>query len=252
MKTSLALIVCCLLIAVYSAPSYSPEQQDAIVSKIRSGVLEQVEKDKGSVDQMDIDELTSRDEILRLLENLEHNENKKEEEVIDEIVGKIVDTLKWRKEFGGLNPETEQSTPRTKQYWDYNIPKRVKYATGNYFKTFKDDPHHDDLSEEEIEAIYAAAIQFVELTVPVRKNEAKFEAIQMLGIMVFVVEYKSSPAYLEAVRNRDLEIFGLRVDTLLRTLFSNLGSDLLDEHLEMYYYYLDFSSLRYFFNCQML
>jgi len=79
-----------------------PEQEDVIVSKIRSRILEEIEKDKDSVDQIDIDKLKSRSEmILRfLLEYLEHNKNKKEEEVINKIVGKIIRALKWRKEFG--------------------------------------------------------------------------------------------------------------------------------------------------------
>lgn len=38
-----------------------PEQEDVIVSKIRFRILEEIEKDKDSVDQIDIDKLSNQE-----------------------------------------------------------------------------------------------------------------------------------------------------------------------------------------------
>lgn len=131
-----------------------------------------------------------------------------------------------------------------KQYWDYTIPERVKYATGNYFTTFKDDPHIDGLTETEIESCYAAGIQWATIAVPTYRSIAAFEACQMLGIMGGVAEYKSSVIDFKTIENRDLKLFGLSVNELHRIAFCNLADDLYNQILEEYYWFMELAILK--------
>ena len=139
---------------------------------------------------------------------------------------------------------TEQSTSRTKQYWNYTIPEKVKYATGEHFTTLRDVPHIDGLTETEIESCYAAGIQWIELTIPVHKNREGFEAYQMLNVVCAVSEYKSTVVDREMIKNRDIKMFGLRVNDLLRTTFGNLSSDLYKQVFEEFYWFIELTTLK--------
>jgi len=139
---------------------------------------------------------------------------------------------------------TEQSTSRTKQYWNYTIPERVKYATGDYFTTLKDDPHHPGFTDAEVELCYAAGIQWGDALVPVWKNIAALEALQMLMSMCTMAEYKGSVIDFKMLENRNLKLFGLNANELLRSLFGNLSDDLFNQSFEEFYWYMELTSLR--------
>lgn len=140
---------------------------------------------------------------------------------------------------------TEQSTSRTKQYWDYTIQKRVKYATGDYFTTFKDDPRLDGFTEKEIEAVYAAGVQWGEVSAPTWKNRAAFEAYQMLIAIFYTTESGTAPVDYEALKNRNLKLFGLSVNELHRTLFHNVTDDkLFDRIVEEYYSHMELTFIK--------
>ena len=138
----------------------------------------------------------------------------------------------------------EQSTSRTKQYWNYTIPERVKYATGDYFTTLKDDPHHPGLTETEVESCYAAGIQWMEMLIPVRINKIAFEAIQGLAIMFAIADYKGTVIDNKAIKCHDLKMFGLNANELLRATFSNLSDDLFYQQSEEFYWAMELLTLK--------
>jgi len=137
---------------------------------------------------------------------------------------------------------TNQSTHSTKQYWNYTIPERVKYATGKYFTTLKDDPHHPVLTEAEIESLYATGIQWGDMLMPVSKDIERREAFQLLLIVIAVADYKISDADYEGIQKRDLKMFGQSINELLRVLLSNLSNDLYEYFFEEFYWYTELSA----------
>jgi hypothetical protein len=132
----------------------------------------------------------------------------------------------------------------SKQYWDYTIPERVRYATGDYFKTLKDDPHLDGLTETEIESIYAAGIQWGEIFMPVYKNVVAFEATQMLLVIFAAAEYKSSTINYRDLKNRDVKMFGLSVNELHSIMLANLSGELFSQCVEEYYWCVELTLLK--------
>src|SRR5207244_9016830 len=76
------------------------------------------------------------------------------------------------------------------------------------------------------------------------KDERVYETGQMLIIIGYTAEYKSSVIDYRGVENRDLRIFGLNVNELLHTALDKLSNELFYQFFEEFYWFMETTTLK--------